>query len=88
MVLVGGFFGFTALYFLTAPFMLDVLWTRQWEPNVKDSAYEKTASWNLYAPARAAITADWFGRRLYDGYCYDVCRMGLLMPMEVSKDDK
>jgi len=61
-VVAGAVFAFTALYFLTAPFMLDVLWNRQWEPNVKGNADTMTASWEFYGPARAAITADWFGR--------------------------
>jgi|GEM_PF-5929436 len=70
--------GFVVLYFLTAPFVLDYLW----KPNVESS------SWKLYAPARAAVTRDWFGRRAYDFYCYDICHMGLMMPMEVSHDGR
>jgi len=75
-----------AVYFLTAPLMLDILWKRSWELNVKSKSYEKTCSWRFYAPARAAITRDWFGRDFYDGYCYKVCGMRLLMPMDVAQD--
>ena len=75
-----------ALYFLTAPFILDYLELKYWDPASRDCV--KTWSWKLYAPARAAVTRDWFGRGAYDFYCYDICRMGLLMPMEVSKDYK
>jgi hypothetical protein len=71
-----------ALYFLTAPFMLDILWFRSWEPNIKGHAYETSISWKFYAPARAAVTKDWLGRGAYYFYCYNICRMGLLMPME------
>ena len=76
------------LYFLTAPFILDILWTRSWEPNLKGHAYETSISWELYAPARAAVTRVWFGRGTYDYYCYNICHMGLLMGMEESEDDK
>jgi hypothetical protein len=86
LIVVSGwsFVFFVALYFLTAPFMVDVLWTKRWEPNLKNGAYTTTVSWKFYAPARSAIASDWFGRNLYDGYCYQVCRMKLLLPMEFS----
>jgi hypothetical protein len=77
-----------ALYFLTAPFMLDILWARYWEPKIRAGAYKASFSWKFYAPARAAVTRHWLGRRAYNIYCYDVCHMGLLMPMEVSHDEE
>ena len=76
-----------ALYFLTAPLMLDILWTKSWHPRLKDRAYTKTWSWRFYTPATAAITRDWSGRDLYDWYCYRVCHMGLLLTMEASSRD-
>jgi len=74
-----------ALYFLTAPIMLDILWMQSWELKSEERTYTKTVSWNFYAPARAAITRVWFGRDFYDWYCYKVCHMKLLMPREVSR---
>jgi hypothetical protein len=73
------------VYFLTAPFMLDTLWFRCWQPKLKGRAYENTVSWKIYAPARAAVTREWAGRDIYDWYCYDVCKMQILMPMESSE---
>ena len=67
--------------------MLDILWTKRWEPNLKNHAYTTTASWKFYGPARSAITRDWFGRDFYDAYCYRVCHMNFLMGMEIHHAD-
>jgi len=76
-----------AVYFPTAPAMLDLLWDTKWSLNLKGHLYKQTWSWKFYAPARAAITRDWFGRPFYDDYCYDICHLQLLMPMEVGHDE-
>jgi hypothetical protein len=57
------------LYVLTAPFVLDRTYQSPW-------------SKTFYAPVRFGIQKDWFGRGIVHWYCYDVCRMGLLLPLE------
>ncbi|MGZ4973648.1 MAG: hypothetical protein ACXWDN_12885 [Limisphaerales bacterium] len=66
--------------------MIDALWRWSWEPKIKGRAYQTSFSWKFYGPAEAAITRVWFGRDAYDYYCYSICHMGLLMPMEPSDD--
>ena len=62
-----------ALYVLTAPMILDRTYQRDW------------SRW-FYAPVRLAIQKDWFGRDIVHWYCYDVCRMGLLLPLETHDE--
>lgn len=58
------------LYVLTAPFVLDKAYKESW-PKI------------FYAPVIAAIQKDWFGRGMAQWYCYDVCEMELMFPLEV-----
>jgi hypothetical protein len=48
-----------AVYFLTAPFMLDYLDVEVWQP--QGSGTRAHVFMEIYAPARAAVTRDWFG---------------------------
>lgn len=58
------------LYVLTAPFVLDKTYKESWP---------KT----FYAPVIASIQNEWFGRGIAQWYCYDVCEMELMLPLEV-----
>jgi hypothetical protein len=62
-----------AIYVLTASMMLDRTYPSRW-------------SNMLYAPGRLAIQKDWLGRGIVQWYCYDVCRMRLLLPLEARDE--
>ena len=62
------------LYALTAPFILPI-------------AYFSKVGKFVYKPVILAIRKDWFGRDVVFWYCYDVCHMDLLIPIEPNKDE-
>jgi len=62
-------------YVATAPFVLPV-------------AYSSKPGRCVYKPVILAIQKDWFGRGVVFWYCYDVCHMDLLIPIEPNSEDK
>ena len=63
----------TMLYVLTAPFIL---------PRV----YASPEGRFLYRPLTCALERHWFGRGMARGYFYGVCKMSLLLPVELKSD--
>jgi len=60
-----------AVYISTAPLLL---------PTV----YDTTAGRTLYKPVLWAIQKEWAGRKAVLWYCYEVCKMDLLLPLETT----
>jgi len=57
------------IYILTAPFIL---------PRVAFTRVGET----LYRPVLYSLEKDWWGRDIVDWYCYNVCKMDLLVLRE------
>jgi len=72
VILVGVLF--IGVYFLSAPLIL---------PMVYDTQFGRI----VYKPVLYSLRKDWCGRDIVDWYCYNVCKMSLLIPREPSGPD-
>ncbi len=69
-----GFVVFCSVYVLSAPLFLPIA----------DGARVGRA---LYAPVTYLLMKTWPGRTVFRWYCYDVCKMTLILPIEVSGNE-
>jgi hypothetical protein len=75
VILIGGICCLVfAVYFLTAPFVL---------PHVIHRPIMRA----FYSPVIHSIEEHWFGCEVVRWYCFDVCHMKLLMPLQYGPED-
>ena len=61
------------LYVLTAPFVFPFV-------------FHTRVGYMFYRPIALSLERKWFGRNVMWWYCFDVCRMKIVLPIEVDSE--